>query len=244
MQDHLTGDFGDYVKYALLRSLAPNRTLGIAWYKNTSGWPHQHGNTIQYLNNRQQWRPRAPEVFDTLQAIVQNGRRATSLIEASGLLPRARYANEPQPIDTVYPNPRRQWREEWFERTLAKLHDRNLVYIDPDTGICRNGDFTYGDLGTWGHVPIHELRRLELDAQGNRRPVVVYHTPHRNADHHQQIQDWKGQLNCDYAFHVPSQGIDGQITGPRIFFILNPDEPMVNALNAFSNTWQDVGHLD
>ena len=243
MQDHYTGDFGDYVKYALLQSLAPNRKLGIAWYKKTSGWPPQHGNTIQYLDNPQQWRPLAPRVFDTLQDIVQNRRRATSQIEASRLFPGARYANEPLPTDVADLNLRQLWRREWFERTLAKLHDRNLVYIDPDTGICPNGNFTYGQLATWGHVPMCEVQRLQLDGQGNQRPVVVYHTPSFN-DPEAHILHWKDQLDCDHAFHVPGRQINGQNLGPRVFFILNPDEPMVEALNAFRDIWQDVGHLD
>ena len=117
------------------------------------------------------------------------------------------------------------------------------MYIDPDTGICRNRNFTYGQLATWGHVPMQELQRLELDGQGNRRPVVVYHTPDDD-DPEAHILYWKGQLNCHYAFHVTLRDIDGQPTRPRVFFILNPDEPMVEALNAFRDTWQDVGHLD
>ena len=243
MQDHLTGDFGDYVKYALLRSLAPNRRLGIAWYKNTSGWPPRHGNTIQYLDNPQQWRPLAPRVFDILQDIVQNRRRATSLIEASGLLRAARYANEPQPTDVAALALRRQWRRDWFERTLDKLRDRSLVYIDPDTGICPNDRFFHGRLCTWGHIPLFEVQRLQLDGQGNQRPVVVYHTPSYD-DPEAHILHWKDQLGCDHAFHVPQRQIDGQHLGPRAFFILNPDEPMVAALNAFRDTWQDLGHLD
>ena len=105
MKDHYTGDFGDYVKYALLRSLKTGRQLGIAWYKNPQDWPPQHGNTIHYLNNPQQWRDRDQELFDILQDIVQSGRRATSLIEVSPLFRGARYANEPMPTDVTYPNP-------------------------------------------------------------------------------------------------------------------------------------------
>ena len=245
MQDHYTGEFADYVKYALLRSLAPNpiRRLGFAWYKNASDCPPKYGNTIQYLDNPEEWRPLDPEVFDTLHDIVENRRRATSQIEASRLFPAARYANEPLPTDVADLNLRRQWRRDWFERTFDKLRDRNVVYIDPDTGICPNGDFAYGQLAKWQYIPMQELQRLEGDGQGNRRPVVVYHTPNRNSKHHQQIQYWKAQLNCDYAFHVPSREINGDILGPRVFFILSPDEPMVEALKTFSETWQGVGHI-
>ena len=243
MQDHYTGDFGDYVKYALLRSLAPNRRLGIAWYKKTSDWPPQHGNTIQYLDNPQQWRLLAPRVFDTLQDIVQNCRRATSQIEASRLFPGARYANEPLPTDVADLNLRELWRREWFERTLAKLHDRNLVYIDPDTGICPNGNFTYRQLATWSHVPMREVQQLQLDGQGNRRPVIVYHTPHHNDDHETQIQHWKNQLNCQYAFYRPGGNIAGQTTGPRVFFVLNTDALMEEDLRAFANDWRAIGRL-
>lgn len=243
MQDPYTGDFGDYVKFALLRSLAPRRRLGIAWYKRTGGWVVEHGKTIQYLDDPRQWQHLDQDVFDVLHDIVKSGLRATSRIEAAPLFGGARYANEPLPVDESHLPTRRRWRREWFDRVVAKLSDRSLVFIDPDTGICHNNSFSCGDLATWQYVPMRELRQLELDDRGNRRPVVVYHTLGRTGKHEDQIQSWMRQLDCHYAFHAPSQSIAGQMTGPRVFFILNPDELMVQDLQAFAKDWHTVGHL-
>ena len=235
MQDQYTGDFGDYIKYALLRRLATNRGLGIAWYKYAEQWPIEYGRTIEYLNHGQDWQYLDHDLFDTLNTIVQSGVRATSQIEASGLFRGARFANEPLPVDVADLPTRRRWRTEWFERTIAKLSDRQLVYIDPDNGICPNDNFAYGELASWQHVPLCEIQRLELDGQGNRRPVIVYHTPHRNNDHANQIQHWKNQLNCQHAFYGSGGRIAGQTIGPRVFFVLNTDAPMVVDLQAFAN---------
>ena len=243
MQDQYTGDFGDYIKYALLRRLATNGGLGIAWYKYAEQWPIEYGRTIEYLNHEQDWQYLDHDLFDTLNTVVQSGVRATSQIEASGLFRGARFANEPLPVDVSDLPTRRGWRTEWFERTIAKLSDRQLVYIDPDKGICPNNNFAYGRLASWQHVPLCEIQRLELDGQGNRRPVIVYHTPHRNDDHETQIQHWKNQLNCQYAFYCSSGRIAGQTIGPRIFFVLNTDAPMEEDLRTFANDWNAIGRL-
>ena len=38
MQNQYTGDFGDFVKYGLLRPLSEDRQLGMAWYLRPAVW--------------------------------------------------------------------------------------------------------------------------------------------------------------------------------------------------------------
>ncbi|MFP4539023.1 MAG: hypothetical protein ACLFPA_12065, partial [Dichotomicrobium sp.] len=71
MQDRYTGDIGDFVKYALLRHLARDRRLGIAWYL----YPDEangDGKHTSYLSDPDTWRHLDPDLFDELQLIVSD----------------------------------------------------------------------------------------------------------------------------------------------------------------------------
>ena len=43
MQDHYTGDIGDFVKYGLLRAIRGRKHLGVAWYLNPEDEPERNG---------------------------------------------------------------------------------------------------------------------------------------------------------------------------------------------------------
>ena len=87
MQNRYTGDIGDYVKYGLLRALAVDRQLGVAWYLFPDENHNADGKHIKYLQDKR-WRDRDPELFDTLELIVTEKRRKVSKVEASGILGR------------------------------------------------------------------------------------------------------------------------------------------------------------
>ena len=244
MRNQYTGDFGDYVKYALLRQLTVDRKLGIAWYLNPDNPTTTHGSGVEYVYDPGTWRLFDPTLFDELSRIVRNSPRAIAQIENSPLFQGIQFANEPLPVDVPYPSPRPDCRQAWFESTIAKLADQNVVYVDPDIGLCEDDKFSYGALKTWEHVPAREVQRLACNAQGQKRPTIVYHTPGRTGDHEDQIQSWMLRLDCRHAFHAPTISIGGHNTGPRVFFVLNPDEQMDIDLVTFAQKWGAVGHLD
>ena len=94
MQNRYTGDIGDYAKYGLLRALANDRSLGVAWYLFPDEDHNADGRHVGYLKAPGHWRARDPKLFDTLSGIVEEDRRSVAGIEQSGILNGAKFSSE------------------------------------------------------------------------------------------------------------------------------------------------------
>lgn len=138
MKDQYFGDVNDFRKYGLLRMLTSPGCLrlGVCWML-TENDARTDGNFRSYLDQPQQYRYRDPELFDWLkQAVVDEGDRRTSRIEASGLLGNAVFQAR---ILTDSP----LQRSGYFRKCKDLFSGCDLVFFDPDNGLevqsCRPG---------------------------------------------------------------------------------------------------------
>ena len=74
MQDRYAGDIGDYVKIALLRHLATDLKLGVAWYLHPDEGHNEDGKHTSFLADAGKWRHPDPSLFDALKMIVADER--------------------------------------------------------------------------------------------------------------------------------------------------------------------------
>src|SRR5690606_30362298 len=117
---------------------APDLKLGVAWYLYPDEIHNGDGRHITYLDAPEQWRYRDPRLFDALARIVSDGQRAVSAVEKSGLLGNARYASALLDFECRRISERRLYRQKWFEEVLGTLADCELVFADPDNGLCED----------------------------------------------------------------------------------------------------------
>jgi hypothetical protein len=112
MKDQYVGDYNDFVKYALLRAvLAQGLPLLVCWMLTESDGSSD-GGKVAYLRQPERFRELDPENFDLMARLVGAGKRSVAAIEASGLLPGARY----------------------FPRTLEGDEPPAVVFLDADNG--------------------------------------------------------------------------------------------------------------
>lgn len=101
MKNQYVGDVNDFVKYGLLRSLTDDGAWPsfIAWLL-TPDDDRPDGRRLSYLDTPAKWRHRDPDLFDSLQTLVQSGARSVEAVAASGILPGARFHADivPQPM--------------------------------------------------------------------------------------------------------------------------------------------------
>jgi len=130
MKNQYVGDINDYRKYALLRVLAGpgDIRIGVCWMLTPSdGRPD--GGKIKYLDDPSRYRPYDPDLFDLLRSVVAApDKRHLALIEASGIVPGARYFDDIIPDDE-------EGRSVFFRAALAKLAQCDLIFFDPDNGL-------------------------------------------------------------------------------------------------------------
>lgn len=235
MQDCYVGDIGDFGKYGLLRALSKSRQLGIAWYlypneKNTGDGRH-----VKYLEQPQKWRCLDPQLFDGLNRLVRENRRCVAAVQADCLLPGATFADTLLHFDIAsgaWPK-RRTWRAEWFDVTCARLSPCDIVFADPDNGLCLDSRYSSSTQKDQKRLPLDEALRLS-----NGRPTVIYHHNSRfPGGHRQEIQCWMERLpSCSHAFYW-------RATSPRTFFVINSDPTTIERLSVFAVKWQRAGEL-
>lgn len=130
MKNQYFGDVNDYRKYGLLRALQSSwdGSLLVAWMltPDDSG---QDGGFRSYLKALHTWAKYDPELFAGLTDLFRSALApSVSLLEESGLLPRARYYSAIVPDKLIE---RDAWRDDLIREALGA----DLVFLDPDNGI-------------------------------------------------------------------------------------------------------------
>jgi len=235
MQDRYTGDIGDYVKYGLLRAVTKGKRLGVAWYLFHPGGKEKvnaDGGKVRYLNESVRWRDYDPELFDFLQQIVNQNKRKVSQIEKSGLLGSTRFSNEILEHSTQtlshYYQQRYDWRLGWFDRVQHALQDCDVVFADPDNGLCEDDKFKPGRVKDWKRLPFREAKALAE----NRTAIIYHHNTRRKGGHRCEIAYWIHKLGGDtlalYCYADSSF---------RTFYVINPLPEIKERLYEFAGTW-------
>lgn len=237
MQNRYVGDIGDYVKYGLLRALSDGLRLGVAWYLYPNEDTTNDGRHVEYLHDPGRWRSGDKVLFDTLKQIVDEDRRSVAAIEESKILKGCKFSNEalsaPEPIRSPAKyRERRAWRSSWFERVEDALQQCDIVFVDPDNGLCEDEKFKpSGARKSWKRIPLREARAL---ADG-RTAVIYHHNTRRKGGHLEEIQDWMRQLGSD------TLALRWRAWSNRAFFIVNPAHDTKRRLDKFVRDWSNNG---
>lgn len=231
MQECFLGDIGDYLKYGFLRALVGYQTtgvlrLGVVWYAvRTSGT--RANSRFRYLDDETFLRY-DPELFQSMRRVREQG---------------AKFEDVPQlgilPLDTVYVSDEVQsasTRGKWIEQILPRLHERQLVYLDPDNGIQFVG------APSRHHVTLQELA-LFLELQSS---LVVYHHLNRRTSHSHQVHELNDKLRPSCTDH--SIGLAwSKLGGGRVFVIAvrknQPDKFKKLVDTIVKSAWKDQFRL-
>lgn len=226
MQDRYAGDIGDYVKLALLRHLSPGRKLGIAWYMHPDERHNCDGRHTSYLRNPSHWRHLDPQLFDSLRAVVENGRTVRA-IQQTGLIG-ACFSGELLASATIPWRTRERWRAEWFERVRSAVADAEIVFADPDNGLVNDDPRRARRKVFSKQIPLSEANAL---AEG-RVAVVYHHNTRRRGGHDAEVDHWLRQLGDR------GMAIRANAYSCRTYFILNPDREIHERAVSFCQRWE------
>jgi hypothetical protein len=226
MQHRYAGDIGDFAKYGLLRAIGAGYRLGVAWYLYPDESHNADGKYTAYLDHPKKWRHLDPELFDGLGIIVSESQRDLEVIETSGLLGDAVYANEPLAFEGDALK-RGSERASWFQEVLSSLKNCNIVFADPDNGLCEDRKYKISRQSYWKRMPLSEAQNL-----GAGRTAVIYHHNSRfRGGHAAEIQHWLNLLGSD-AIALYWRSVSN-----RTFFILNPAYEIKQRIKDLVNIW-------
>lgn len=218
MQDRYAGDVGDFGKFAVLRALAPRRSLGVCWYRSSGHGEHNNdGKHVAYLERPELYRDLDPAAFDAMARVVR-GRRSLAALEACALLPGAIYHGEevPRPRDL---------RRAWGERLVATMASCDLVFTDADNGF------------EWSSLTPKCVGRDEVRALRRRgRALVLYHHSTRR----------KGGANADFGhfarwvFELGARSVEAVRLRPyssRFYLLVDADRELSARLRGLATRW-------
>lgn len=233
MQDRYTGDIGDFVKYGLLRALSYGLKLGVAWYLYPDESHNDDGRHVEYLHAPKKWRHRDECLYDGLKAFVEGGSRQTAAIEQAGLLGNAKFSRELLNSGSLAVPKRRVWRSNWFSNAVSDLDGCEIVFADPDNGLCEDSKFGYGKTKDWKRLPLSEALALAA----GRAAVFYHHNSRRPGGHDLEVDYWIEQLGSG------TQALRWRAISNRTFFIVNPTPIISVRLQSFAALWGPEAEL-
>ena len=213
MQERYAGDLGDYLKFGLLRRLAPPETPasarpGVVRYRTASETHNTDGTYVAYLDpgHRSSARLRQldPDLHQRLATVVARGRPSTAALADAGVLGARTclfadlldFADLPATARAA----RQARRRSWIGRALAATARCDLIFADPDNGIP----------AARHPAPAHRTKAVkhayldELAAFAKRgKSLIAYHHADRTAAVEQQAR----RRLADLAREVPAEPI-------------------------------------
>ncbi len=215
MQDRYTGDIGDFGKYSLLNHLSSGMRLGVGWYLYPDEVHNNDGKHISYLSKPDEWRRCDPAVFDGLADLVDKGKRSVLAVQRSGVLRARDYSRSPLDFSDNSYRKRSQWRHKWFRKTLEDLEGCDIVFADPDNGLCVDEKYKYYNVKDWKRLPLTEVGELAKD----RTAVLYHHNTRRAGGHEKEIRDWMDVLARIPGMSAPC-AVRFRAGSSRTFFIV------------------------
>ncbi|MDD5615514.1 MAG: hypothetical protein PHH85_04865 [Candidatus Methanoperedens sp.] len=247
MQDRYVADIGDFGKYGLLNFIASETKLrlGVNWYL-TSPTPNENksedGKFYKYLLKDTKYAQKLgdcnKELYEKLQKIIREwdeGKnpeiRCLKQIEYHNILPKGTIFHKNELKENN--------RKNWLSRSISNLSGSELVFFDPDNGICIKDEDKSPK-----HVYCNEIR----DYFENGQSLVVYQHADRTDKFNNVLLDKKDKLIKELEIN------NNQIIclrykrgSARAFFIIMQQEHSVcitKAINDFLKTkWGEHEHF-
>lgn len=232
MQNRYVGDVGDFVKFGILRALAVDRRIGVAWWLHPDEHHNRDGRHVSYLE-RANWRDLDGPLFDALGDIVRRDARSVAALEAATLLPNAHYVSEPAPTAGT-PSARRLARQAWIERARDQLADADFIFVDPDNGF-KPSRFSPAARRAAKCVALGELQTF---AQPGRTLLVYHHQTRRPGSHEAELRHWGTRLST--AGFQQVDALRARPYSPRAFFLLDAPDTMRRRATDLCTRWRDL----
>lgn len=135
MQNRYVGDIGDYVKLAILRALAPERSLGVVWWLFPNENHNADGGHRKYLEQPNQWKRFDPDLFDALLEIVNQNQLNVHALEKTPGFRDAVFVSDPVPCEIRPFTQRPVERNIWLARIKEKLRIVISSSLTPTTAL-------------------------------------------------------------------------------------------------------------
>ena len=110
---------------------------------------------------------------------------------------------------------------------LNYLQNCDLVFADPDNGLCDDDRYKCGQKASWKRIPLKEVSAVAKD----RTAIIYHHNTRYKGGHEQEIRDWCDKLGSDTI------ALRWRARSNRTFFIINPKSDVISSAQEFCKDW-------
>ncbi len=220
MKDQYFGDFGDYQKISLLKSLQKQGIRTLVYWMKTKDDSSADGKHIAYLQKPNVWRYFDPATYDFVKARIASERRSLSHIEENLHSDSIKFVNDYIEDGTTR------------DRILKDLVNdtSDLIFFDPDNGIevASTNKRNIHKYATWKEI---------TEAFNSGKSVVVYqHFSRSNRD--MFVKNKKTEIQE----RVGGKPLSVRVRHSVYFFILQDEHKKAirEALLQFAQTWKNL----
>jgi hypothetical protein len=127
------------------------------------------------------------------------------------MLGRAVFSTALLTFEGNYPR-KSQSRASWFKNVMSDLENCDIVFADPDNGLCEDSKYRYASKSYWKRIPLSEAKALSE----NRSAIIYHHNTRRAGGHAKEIQHWLREFDCDGI------ALYWRPFSPRTYFMIHP----------------------
>jgi hypothetical protein len=206
VKNQYVGDFNDYVKYALLRSIVrAGLPLVVCWMLTPDDAPAE-GQKLTYLSRPREFRHFDPELFDHLASVVAADERTTSAMEHASLFPNTAFFG---PILGDDLGARRAYFRDLWRNVAAP----SVIFFDPDNGFevpsvpkgrRLSSKYIYWDEAAECAARAHSLVVFQHFAREKREPYIARLTDRLRTETHVKVLALR---TANVAFFVAAQDV-------------------------------------
>jgi hypothetical protein len=121
----------------------------------------------------------------------------------------------------------------WFKDVLSDLSGCDIVFADPDNGLCEDHKHSMSSRSSWKKIPLSETKALAA----GRTAVTYHHNTRRAGGHAKEIQYWLARLGMDAV------ALYWRKLSNRTFFIIHPTREMKQRIGEFVEQWSPYFEL-
>lgn len=146
-----------------------------------------------------------------------------------GLGRRAAFSSVPLPTVGLRASDRCEARSAWFGGVLEDLYRCDLVFADPDNGLVDDEPWRRTKVTLGKQMPLSEVLTFSV----GRTAVIYHHNSRFKGGHDAEVDHWLRQIG------LPAIAVRAAAYSCRTFFIINPDDQIIERASDFCERWKD-----
>ena len=233
MQNRYAGDIGDFSKFILLKKVFGDKKIGLNWYL----YPDEsHTNDGVHTNYNYENDFGISKILNTISCNHDKRNVDTLEKEMKKIFKDIEYFSELIEKEDECEKDRVSYRQNWFNKSIKKFKDKDVIFVDPDNGIEVSSISTKGRKKAGKYIFYDEIKQIL--ALENVETLVIYQHYKREKNFKQKIVNEIKEKLSDELNNKNLYAVSFHKLSARVYIIVSKKD-LSKELETFANENQD-----